>query len=163
MEVSNYADFKTFKTRVVIAYKQDVYVAWSFAETFEDAEISLSTRLWNYAREVDPYRKLKEAFKQGKKIQYKDENNWLDCITIPNFSDYEYRIKPESKYIPFDFSDAEKLVGKIVKTKSDFVATIVSVYIDDVVIIGNVQYTLKTLFESFTFLDGSTCGKLKQD
>jgi len=47
MEVSDYADFKTFKTRVVIAYKQDVYVAWSFAETFEDAEISLLFRQGN--------------------------------------------------------------------------------------------------------------------
>ena len=47
--------------------------------------------------------KVMEAYANGKKIQYLDNNNkWID-IHNPSFDwyDYAYRIKPEPKYRPF--------------------------------------------------------------
>lgn len=47
--------------------------------------------------------KVMEAYANGKKIQYLDNNNkWIDAHN-PAFDwyDYAYRIKPESQYRPF--------------------------------------------------------------
>lgn len=73
----------------------------------------------------------------------------------------DYRVKEEPKvpeYIPFTFEDAEFLIGKVVKCKTqDYTAMIISctesgTNVDD----------WKPLLDDFTFLDGSPCGKLKQ-
>ena len=48
--------------------------------------------------------KVMEAYANGKKIQYLNNNNkWID-IHNPSFDwyDYAYRIKPEPKYRPFE-------------------------------------------------------------
>lgn len=108
-----------------------------------------------------------EAQKNGKQIQMmgllKENPKWTDTSDPNYYSEHvEYRVKPEPEYVPFDFSDAEMLIGKYVKRKdgSEYVQTIVQVQTDMVHIgVGVINY--KNLFESCVFLDGSPCGKLK--
>ena len=158
MEVS-YDNFKNYCTRVVIAKKENVYITWEGAETFEEAEKSLWTTRWTFARDIDPFRELKEAYNQGKIIQVNMNSQWEDITGEPIWNgDVKYlRIKPE--YVPFDYSDADKMIGKVVKLKSSVVGIITAVYCDESVIVGNVPYTFKELFNDFTFFDGSVCGK----
>lgn len=158
MEVS-YDNFKNYCTRVVIAKKENVYITWEGAETFEEAEKSLWTTRWTFARDIDPFRELKEAYSQGKIIQVNMNSQWEDITGEPIWNgDVKYlRIKPE--YVPFDYSDADKMIGKVVKLKSSVVGIITAVYCDESVIVGNVPYTFKELFNDFTFFDGSVCGK----
>jgi hypothetical protein len=58
---------------------------------------------------------LLQAYTEGKTIQYKDYNRWVD-VGEPAFDKHsEYRIKPELKYRPWTFEEAPLLV--IFKTK----------------------------------------------
>jgi hypothetical protein len=102
-----------------------------------------------------------EAFKVGKVIQFLNiDREWYDD-PIPSFSlTHEFRIKPEPELIPFDYSDAEYLIGKAVKRKdnSKYIQTIVQVNSDQVYI-GAGIVTFKILLEKCTFLDGTPCGK----
>ncbi len=159
MEVSDYADFRDKIIRVVFMQKNGKYIAWKSAETFEEAEKEIDSFIWEYARDIDPFRELKEAYSQGKIIQVNMHSQWEDITGEPIWNgDVKYlRIKPE--YVPFDYSDAEFLIGKMVKLKNSVVGIITAVYCDESVIVGNVPYTFKELFNDFTFFDGSVCGK----
>lgn len=160
MEVSD-DNFKSSYIRVVIAHNQNVYIAWMGAKTFEEAENETEVSVWKSARDIDPYRELKEAYEQGKVIQANMGSRWEDIKGEPVWNDdvKHLRIKPEPKCIPFDYSDADKMIGKVVKLKSSVVGIITAVYCDESVIVGNVPYTFKELFNDFTFFDGSVCGK----
>lgn len=163
MEVSNFYDFKDKFTRVVFMKKNGKYLAWYGAETFKEAEEMISVSLWEYAREIDPFRELKEAYKQGKTIQCvkKKNTNWVNC-TCPTWdTDYDYRIKLEPEYVPFDFSDADKLIGKVVKIYKR-VHLIIACEVDRVVLGSAGNNTVcgyVDLYADFKFLDGSVCGK----
>ena len=103
------------------------------------------------------------AFKDGKIIQYKNLENgvWYDTNEPSFHINCEYRIKPEEKLIPFKFSDAKFLLGKIVKGRSCiFIISNVSehgIYNS----LGN--YTFKELLNNCTFEDGSPCGIIIQN
>jgi len=73
-----------------------------------------------------------------------------------------YRIKPQPKLIPFDFSDAEKLIGKAVKRKSieDESWMIMSASSLTVRLFDEGRTDYKFLLNNYTFLDGSPCGKV---
>lgn len=73
----------------------------------------------------------------------------------------EYRIKPTPKLVPFDFSDAEKLIGKVVKDRDGIGFYIVgSVNKKGVTIVNNSSLiTYHWLLSLYTFIDGSPCGK----
>lgn len=91
---------------------------------------------------------------------------WIPKIPITHFrlkelTEVEHIIS-KSEYVPFNFSDAEFLIGKAIKVKYlDIVYSITGVRSDDV-IINNLYQDYKYLMENYTFLDGSPCGKLKQ-
>lgn len=126
--------------------------------------------------EPDPFKHLKEAQKQGKTIQFnavkltqgvdKWEDSCYDSISWQYPPDY-YRIKPEPKYIPFDISDAEKLIGKVVKRKGTYALRVILEIRNSVtfqICMGKDHETnFKSLFELYTFLDGTPCGKLVED
>jgi hypothetical protein len=108
-----------------------------------------------------------QAHCDGKQIEYtqNNEDNWvMVCEPSWNWKGSKYRVKPESQYQhqPFDFTDAERLIGKIVRSKDDnnFLGMITSVSMDSVAI-GGVFLRHKGLLKDFLFLDGSICGKLK--
>ena len=109
-----------------------------------------------------------EAFKNGKTIEARKQHGVWRVNTNPNFClTCEYRVKedpPEPEYVPFDFSDAEAILGKkiIKKDTNVFVAIIVSVHEHSVKLGNDFSYYFDTLHKTFTFLDGSPCGKLKK-
>ena len=59
-----------------------------------------------------------QAFVDKKEIEILINNEWKTMV-IPdpnwNWGADNYRIKQEPKYQPFDFSDAENLIGKTIK------------------------------------------------
>jgi len=102
-----------------------------------------------------------EALKQGETIQYYECMEWYD-VDSPSFDfNINYRIKPEPELIPFDFSDAEKLMGKWIKRKGEnSIMLIVSVNEFGInTPFGFVNY--QGLLESRSFLNGEPCGKIK--
>lgn len=110
-----------------------------------------------------------QAFVDKKTIEYRVKGGeWVTTSSFSTLSwdwwNHEYRIKQEPKYKPFDFSDAESLIGKIVKSKNgDYIGLIVCAYENNnFIVIGESRVGYNKLFIDFTFLDGSPCGKLKQ-
>lgn len=107
-----------------------------------------------------------EAFKNGIEIEYKfsgRDDDWKYCDNLGFYTNCDYRIKeaPKSEYligVPFDFSDAEYLIGKAVILKhGGLIELITAVQKDHVYLQRWTKY--KDLFEHYTFLDGSICGK----
>lgn len=107
-----------------------------------------------------------QAFADGEIIEYSIKADKLeDWIIAENpFWDWlriDYRVKEEPKqpeYIPFTFEDAEFLIGRIVKCKTqDYTAMIFSCALS-----GTNVDDWRPLLDDFIFLDGSPCGKLKQ-
>lgn len=101
-----------------------------------------------------------KAFTEGKTIQILERDDcWCDT-EIPCFVvDFKYRIKPESKLVPFDFTDAEKLIGKVVKVKNMSTMFLVTAVFNNLCNLSGFEYTYEKLLSGFTFLDGSPCGK----
>lgn len=54
MWVSNFADFRAQRKRVVFAKKANEYIAWQAAETIEEAENVTICSGWKYAKDVEP-------------------------------------------------------------------------------------------------------------
>lgn len=169
MQVSLNSCFAHSCQRVVILKKNGKYLAWKEATDFEEAKGITDLNWWNYAREIDPYRELKKAYKQGKIIQQKYASNpdkWqdvegsIDAICNNNIIE-NLRIKPTPIYIPFDFSDAEKLIGKAIKYHNE-VLLITKVNEKGIWVNGEFYFDYENIMEC-TFLDGTICGKLKQD
>lgn len=102
------------------------------------------------------------AILQGKEVQFEDSDSWEHSDTPSlNFSSYNYRVKPEPKYVPFTFEDAKDLIGKaIVKMDGTQVQKVVQLN-KDYVFSGVGQMDYKWLFNEYTFLDGTPCGKLE--
>lgn len=105
-----------------------------------------------------------EAWKDGKQIQYIDADTpaWTD-IDKPSFLEWaKYRVKPEPVLIPFDYSDAEFLIGKGIKRKNGatYVQLIHQVE-DEYIFAGKGMIKFDYLFEHCIFLDGTPCGKPK--
>ena len=63
-----------------------------------------------------------QACLDGKTIEIFEDgiwNDWKANRQFPDFNwtDFDYRIKPENKQVPFDFSDAEHLINRKVRLK----------------------------------------------
>jgi len=84
------------------------------------------------------------------------------CENEANNDDFDYPYfvleKVVQEYIPFDFSDAKFLIGKIVEAKSRDSIIVISTITKNYV--NSKNYV--SLFNNYLFLDGSICGKLKQ-
>lgn len=104
-----------------------------------------------------------EAFKNGKKIQILRGGEWHDVSRDVSFDAATvYRIKPEPVLIPFDYSDAEFLLGKKVKSvDGTLMAMVHAVGETSGVRAGYITYSYEDFLKTFTFLDGSPCGKPK--
>ena len=102
-----------------------------------------------------------QAFKDGREIEYyfKNDNTWNPAPT-PSFDlEIQYRIKPEPELIPFDFSDAAFLIGKVIKCDSEI--QFITQLNKNFVFAGVGQMDYSWLLEKYTFLDGAACGKIK--
>ena len=109
--------------------------------------------------------KVMEAYANGKKIQYLDNNNkWID-IHNPSFDwyDYAYRIKPEPKYRPFKnqeecWNEMHKHFdfGWLREKESGYLFNTIAVF--DSIRIKENAYNYSLVFKRFEFLDGAPFG-----
>ncbi|MBP6538746.1 MAG: hypothetical protein KA234_00315 [Saprospiraceae bacterium] len=105
-----------------------------------------------------------QAWADGKQIQYRidDDCEWTDIEEPSFFTDGEYRVKPEPILIPFDYSDAEFLIGKAIKAKDNSCINIITkVSRSSGIVLVSYTCSFQKLLNLFTFLDGSPCGKPK--
>lgn len=103
-----------------------------------------------------------QAYADGKEIEAcnsKSTGYYLCIEPHWDWSSWDYRIKPKApEYIPFTFEDAEFLIGRLVKCKTqDYTAMIISC-----TQLGTNVDDWKPMLDDFTFIDGSPCGKLKE-
>ena len=101
-----------------------------------------------------------DAWRKGAEVECYKYNKWISVDEPSWYNDYEYRVKSTPEYIPFDFTDAEFLIGKVIKCKSEI--QVITQLNKDYVFAGRGQMYYSRLLEKYTFLDGSPCGKLKQ-
>ena len=117
-----------------------------------------------------------QAYKEGKKIQcrYKDgDYAWDDAIKPSwNFSVLNYRINPEPKYRPYKDTDEmvadwktrfNKLIAPntmpSIWVMNDKVKAIITDFAKNAVSVFGAFQSMGKLYEEFTYLDGSPCGK----
>ena len=114
-----------------------------------------------------------QAYERGEQIESicKIKNAlWYECNNpIWNWSDFDYRVKPNKKYIPFETSEeflaAYRKHGEFIENKES--GEKMNAYVDKngIVILStalNCTYTfesLGTLFGCYKFSDGTPCGK----
>lgn len=111
--------------------------------------------------------KVMEAYANGKKIQYLDNNNkWIDAYN-PVFDWYNcaYRIKPEPKYRPFKNQEEcwEEMhkhpdFGWVRLKINSSLYHIDTVGGNNLIHIDNAYKGLKAVFQSFEFTDGAPFG-----
>ncbi|MEN6487345.1 MAG: hypothetical protein ABFD66_00440 [Smithella sp.] len=127
--------------------------------TFDDA-----------AHEIEEYSYAKNE--ELCKIMDKYENALSECTKALNViesledpewhPEYEYRIKPAPKYVSFEPSDI--LIGKHVRSKtSPDIIHVITSQNNDSVYLGGRLCSRWELFIEYEFLDGSPCGKLKEE
>ncbi len=102
-----------------------------------------------------------QAVLDGKEIEYNSNNGSWRIANTPtlNFDDYNYRVKPEPEYIPFTFEDANDLMGKVIKKMDGTQVQKIVQLNRDYVFAGVGQMNYSYLFDHYTFLDGTPCGK----
>ena len=116
------------------------------------------------------YIKVMQAYVEGKQIQYKDDEVWID-IDDPDWDwhNWEYRIKPEPNYRPF--RDVEECWQEMlnhrpfgwIKDKEDghyAMVTTVDVVEGEkyIAISGNNLWSFDDTMNNYTFSDGTPFG-----
>ena len=112
------------------------------------------------------YIKVMQAYVEGKQIQYKDDEVWID-IDDPDWDwhNWEYRIKPEPNYRPF--RDVEECWQEMlnhrpfgwIKDKEDGHYSMVAMVDDAVIrISGNKDWFIDEIMNNYTFADGEPFG-----
>ena len=112
------------------------------------------------------YIKVMQAYVEGKQIQYKDDEVWID-IDDPDWDwhNWEYRIKPEPNYRPFrDVEECWQEMQKHrpfgwIKDKEDGHYSMVAMVDDAVIrISGNKDWFIDEIMNNYTFADGEPFG-----
>ena len=114
--------------------------------------------------------KIMLAYDRGEDIEksrYLNPRIWFECKPEWDWHHFDYRIKPKTKYVPFEtaeeFLEAQRNNGYLVSNKGKFLEA----YINgrDTVIISNPYsrefelISLNDLFRNYGFKDGTPCGK----
>ena len=120
-----------------------------------------------------------QAYERGEQIEFRmktiPENDEWDTMTQEpewNWSDFDYRVKPKPKYVPFEtaeeFLTAQRKKGRYVIDKKSgtkyniFINASNIVYLTNMYAFGFIG-TLQQIFDEFTFTDGTPCGKEELD
>jgi len=76
-----------------------------------------------------------------------------------------WRVKQKPEYVPFTWEDREQLRGKWIKFKADNVheCCITSIFQLGISLEGNEYVDYKKLFNAYEFIDGTPCGKVKNE
>lgn len=105
------------------------------------------------------------AYSNGKKIEFRrmNENNWNKTdLPVWDWAHFDYRVRPEPKYAPYD-SVEEIDKDKWIVTKDGMAAYRIGAMDtgDDTVYLVSYDWIdLKELFEHYVYEDGTPCGKL---
>lgn len=119
-----------------------------------------------------------KAYEEGKKIEckYSSFSNWEEWI-LPqepawDWAECDYRVKEGPKYRPYENTEemiedfCERSGAKRSKMGEPFIwvkdgesKTLIIALEKDVVWTTNCRWTMEELFESYTYCDGSPCGK----
>lgn len=107
-------------------------------------------------------------YANGKQIQVKEGDIWIDVLN-PNFTwGDEYRVKPEIIYEPFTIEDAPFFREKWIKRENDGEISKISAYNNKkIAVIGtnpqSIWLSYGEVFDLYLFEDGSRFGKIKKD
>jgi hypothetical protein len=100
------------------------------------------------------------AFLEGRDVQYQmTSGEWVDDDSPTFLEISDYRIKPQPQLIPFDFSYAEMLIGRAVKSNDGEIFSVITDLTHNTVWMSNACKNYDELLSEFTFLDGEPCGK----
>lgn len=110
--------------------------------------------------------KVMEAYANGKKIQYLDDNGrWVDTPNpLFDWSRWEYRIKPEPKYRPFKTQEEcwqemmkHQPFGWVKEISSEMLYLINGISDMSIVIMEDIS-SFKEALDIYTFKDGTPFG-----
>lgn len=108
--------------------------------------------------------RVMQAYLDGKEIQYRTHSNeiWYDAENPAwDWSNHEYRIKPENKLVPYDcaneFLEAMKEHGPYIKDNNG-VFKLPLVVGKATVVVGEDLPTYGELAKNYWWQDGSPCG-----
>jgi hypothetical protein len=99
------------------------------------------------------------AFLEGKEVQMNCYGDWSDIKDVSFDEKTDYRIKPQPQLIPFDFSDAEMLIGRMVKSKDGKIFSVITDLTHNTVWMSNACKNYDELLSDYTFLNGTPCGQ----
>lgn len=68
----------------------------------------------------------------------------------------------QDEYVPFDFSDADNLIGKIIKHKDTSSLSLITNVCKKGISASRSGITYQQLLDNYEFQDGSICGKIKK-
>ena len=124
--------------------------------------------------EIKEAAKVMEAYANGKKIQYlNDDNEWIDALNpLFDWDNYVYRIKPESQYRPFETKEEcwqemmkHQPFSFVVNKDSVDYFSICRVFKDEkgisrITFISNPYsgWDMEIVFDRFNFADGTPFG-----
>ena len=115
--------------------------------------------------EIKEAAKVMEAYVNGKKIQYlNDDNEWIDAPNpLFDWDNYVYRIKPGLRYRPFEtkeecWNEMHKHLdfGWLREKESGYLFNTMAVFNSIKIKEGDYDYPL--VFKRFEFLDGTPFG-----
>lgn len=108
-----------------------------------------------------------QAFAEGKEIQIKSPTNsniWVtkDTCVFEGNPEY-YRVKPESKLVPFTIEDAPSLIGQVIKWKDSSAFFLITKVCRNTIEHGGFESSFKRALDELVFLDGSPFGKIIEE
>ena len=121
---------------------------------------------------------IMQAYEKGAQIQEKEivddveyYSKWEDVENpLWNFENYDYRVKPKPKYVPFDtpdeFLEAQRVHGEVLVDKKNGVK--MTTYVNKNGIVACAKFfsntwmvsSLQNILRDFRFKDGTPCGKI---
>ena len=118
---------------------------------------------------------IMQAYDRGEQIQIKGSNiDWIDIIDIVSpkwdWINYDYRVKPKPKYVPFDtpdeFLEAQRVHGEVLVDKKNGVK--MTTYVNKNGIVACAKFfsntwmvsSLQNILRDYRFKDGTPCGKI---
>ena len=119
-----------------------------------------------------------QAYEKGASIQEKEivddveyYAKWEDVENpLWNFENYDYRVKPKPKYVPFDtpdeFLEAQRVHGEVLEDKKNGVK--MTAYVNKNGIVACAKFfsntwmvsSLQNILRDYRFKDGTPCGKI---
>lgn len=105
---------------------------------------------------------IMEAYLQGKTIEYKDFDDWKETTSPAWNLHTKYRVKPEPKYIPFNYNT--NLLGRTVIYKDKERANcrfMITTQGERYLTVNGGLVDYEALLIHYAFEDGSPCGKLQ--